>query len=106
MDILRLTKINICEKIQTLNFINKKDPPLKEELSTLVQKSKPTYYAKYFETHWNNIKNRKRIKSQISQKIEAYSVPTVVSLDNGETITNPDNYDITNSFNNYFASIV
>ena len=30
-------------------------------------------------------------------------VPTVLSLDNGDTITNP--YDIANTFNNYFASI-
>ena len=30
-------------------------------------------------------------------------VPTVLSLDNGNTITNP--YDIANTFNNYFASI-
>ena len=31
------------------------------------------------------------------------SVPNVLSLDNGDTITNP--YDIANTFNNYFASI-
>ena len=31
------------------------------------------------------------------------SVPTVLYLDNGDTITNP--YDIANTFNNYFASI-
>ena len=30
-------------------------------------------------------------------------MPTVLSLENGDTITNP--YDITNTFNNYFASI-
>ena len=30
-------------------------------------------------------------------------VPTVLSLDNGDTTTNP--YDIVNAFNNYFASI-
>ena len=30
-------------------------------------------------------------------------LPTVLSLDNGKTITNP--YDIANTFNNYFASI-
>ena len=32
-----------------------------------------------------------------------YSVPTVLSLDNHDTITNP--YDIANTFNNCFASI-
>ena len=50
------------------NFINKKDPVLKEEfhtnykkyrnlLSTLMKKSKQAYYDKYFEKNWNNIKN-------------------------------------------------
>ena len=38
----------------------------------------------------------KGIKSLISLK-------TVLSLDNGDTITNP--YNIANTFNNYFASI-
>ena len=31
------------------------------------------------------------------------NVPTVLSLDNSNTITNP--YDIANTFNNYFASV-
>ena len=97
------------------NFINKKNPILKEEfhtnykkyrnlLSTLMKKSKQAYYDKYFERNWNNIKNTwKGIKSLISLKTVAASVPTILSLDNGDTITNP--YDIANTFNNYFASI-
>ena len=36
-------------------------------------------------------------------KTVASSIPTVLSPDNGDTITNP--YDIANTFNNYFASI-
>ena len=51
-----------------INFINKKDPILKEQfhsnykkykdlLSTLMKKSKQVYYDKYFERNWNNIKN-------------------------------------------------
>ena len=36
-------------------------------------------------------------------KTVASNAPTVLSLDNGDTITNP--YDIANNFNNYFASI-
>ena len=64
------------------NFINKKDPILKEEfhtnykkyrnlLSTLMKKSKQAYYDKYFEKNWNNIKNTwKGIKSLISLKIK------------------------------------
>ena len=97
------------------NFINKKDPILKEKfhtnykkyrnlLSTLMKKSKQTYYDKYFERIWNNIKNTwKGIKSLISLKTVASNVPSVLSLDNGGTITSP--YDIANTFNSYFASI-
>ena len=69
-----------------------------------MKKSKQSYYDKYFERNWNNIKNTwKGIKSLISRKTVASNVPTVLSLDNGDTITNP--YDIANTFNNYFASI-
>ena len=39
----------------------------------------------------------------ISLKTVASSVPTVLSLDNDDTLTNP--YDIANIFNSYFASI-
>ena len=97
------------------NFINKKDPILKEEfhtnckkyrnlLSPLMKKSKQAYYDKYFEKSLNNIKNTwKGIKSLISLKTVASSVSTVLSLDDGDTITNP--YDTANTFNNYFASI-
>ena len=61
-----------------------------------------TNYKKY-EINWNNIKNTwKGIKSLISQKTVAFSVPTVLSLDNGDTITIP--YDIAKTFNNCFAS--
>ena len=116
MDNVRLTKINICEKqITYTNFIDKKDPTLKEEchtdykniknlLSTFMKKSKQIYYVKYFERNWDNIKNaRKGIKSLISLKTVACSVTTVLSFDNGDTIISP--YDIANTFNNYFASI-
>ena len=65
-----------------------------------MKKSKQAYYDKYFGRNWNNIKNTwKRIKS----KNCSLTLPTVISLDNGDTITNP--YDIVNTFNNYFASI-
>ena len=69
-----------------------------------MKKSKQAYYDKYFETNWNNIKNTwKGIKSLISLKTVTSSVPTALSLDHGDTITNP--YDITNTLNNFFASI-
>ena len=52
----------------------------------------------------NNIKNTwKGIESLIFLKTKAPSVPTVLSLQNGDTITNF--YDIANTFNNYYASI-
>ena len=66
--------------------------------------SKQACYDKYFERNWNNSKNTwKGIKSLIYLKIVASSVPNVLYLDNGDTITN--SYDIANTFNNYFASI-
>ena len=69
-----------------------------------MKKSKQAYYDRYFEKKLKNIKNTwKGIKSLISLKTIASSIPTVLSLDNGDTITNP--YDIANTFNNYFASI-
>ena len=98
-----------------VNLFNKKDPILKEEFVSnykkyrnlfpfLMTRSKQAYYGKYFETNWNNIKNtRKGIKSLISLKCVASNVPTVLPLDNGDTITNL--YDIVNTFNNYFTSI-
>ena len=96
------------------NFISKKDLVLKEEfhikcknyrnlLSTLMKKSKQAYYDKYFERNWNNIKNTwKGITSLISLQTIASHVPTIPSLDNGDTINNP--YDIANTFNNYLYS--
>ena len=69
-----------------------------------MKESKQAYYDKYFKRNWSIIKNTwKGIKSLISLKAVASSVPTVLSLDNGDTITNP--YDIANTFDNYFASI-
>ena len=69
-----------------------------------MRKSKQAYCDKYFVKNWINIKNTwKGIKYIIQLKTVASNVPTVLSLDNGDTITNP--YDIANNFNNYFASI-
>ena len=69
-----------------------------------MKKSKQFYYDKYFERNWNNNKNTwKGTKSIISLKTVASHVPTVLSIDNGNTITNP--CDIANTFNNYFVSI-
>ena len=65
-----------------------------------MKKSKQAYY----DSNWSNIKNTwKGIKSLISLKTVTSSVPTVLSLDNSDAITNP--YEFGNTFNNYFASI-
>ena len=97
--------ISVKNKLLT-NFINKKDPVLKEQCHTnykksiLMKKSKQAYYGKYFQRNFNNIKNTwKGIKCLISLKTVASSLPTVLSLDNGDTVTNP--HDIANTFNNY-----
>ena len=91
--------ISVKDKLLT-NFINKTDPILKEEchtnykkyrnlLSTLKKKSKQAYYEKYFEKNRGNFKNTwKRIKYLISLETVASSIPTVLSLDNGDTRTN------------------
>ena len=68
-----------------------------------MEKSKQAYYE-YFETNWNKVKNIcKGIKSLISPKTVASSAPTVLSLDNGDAITNL--YDTANTFNSDFSSI-
>ena len=55
-----------------------------------MKKSKQAYYDKYFERNWNNIKNTwKEIKSLISLEIVATNIPTLLSIDHGNTITNP-----------------
>ena len=93
MDNLGLQKSISVKNCLLKNFVNKKDPVLKDEfhtnykkyrnlLSTLMKKSKQAYYDKYFEKSWNNIKNTwKGIKSLISLKTVASNVPTVFSLD-------------------------
>ena len=69
-----------------------------------MKKSKQACYETYFERNWNNIKNTwKRIKFLISLKTVASHVPTILSLDDVDTVTNP--YDTAKTFNNYFASI-
>ena len=53
-----------------------------------MKKSKQAYYDKYFERNYNIKNTWKGIKSLISLKTVASCVPTVLSLDNGDTITN------------------
>ena len=57
-----------------------------------MKKSKQAYYE-YFETNWN----------KVWESTVASSAPTVLSLDNGDAITNL--YDIANTINSYFSSL-
>ena len=51
-----------------------------------MKKRKQGYYDKYFERNWNNIKKTWKVtEALISIKTVASSVPTVLSLDNGDT---------------------
>ena len=55
-----------------------------------MKRSKQAYYDKFFERNRNNVKNTwKGIKSLISLKALVTHVPTVLSLVNGDAITNP-----------------
>ena len=50
-------------------------------LFTLMMKRKQAFYDRYFENNWKNIKNTwKEIKSIISLKTVASSIPTVLSV--------------------------
>ena len=70
-----------------------------------MKKSKQAHHNKYFEVNWNNVKKeREGINSLTYLKTVVFLAPIVLSLDNGDTITNP--YFIATTFNNYFASIV
>ena len=75
-----------------VNFVIKKYPILKEEFHTnykkyrnlftaVLKRSKQAYYDKYFNT-WKGIKSLISLKTVASRV-----VPTVQSLDNGDTIT-------------------
>ena len=90
--------------------ISKKDPQIKAEfheiynlLSTLIKKSKQIYYAKYFETNWNNIRSTwKGIKAIISIKYITVTIAHSIEFNN-RSITDPKS--VSNVFNNYFTSI-
>ena len=72
-------------------------------LSTLLKKSKSNYYNQYFRANMSNIKNTwKGIKSVITIKNFYSDIPKSLFC-NGSTITNK--VEISNIFNNYFATI-
>ena len=62
-----------------------------------------TYYTKYFQNNWSNIKNTwKGIKTIISIKNITTTVHHSIEL-NSRTITEPT--AMSNVFNNYFTSV-
>ena len=72
-------------------------------LPTPLEKSKSNYYHQYLRANINNIKNTwKRIKTIIAIKNLSSDIPKSLS-GNGSTITNK--VEISNIFNNYFATI-
>ena len=72
-------------------------------LFTLLKKAKQNYYNQYFEANMNNIKNTwKGVKSILTIKNTSSNFPKCLSS-NGSTFTNQA--EISNIFNNYFASI-
>ena len=89
-------------------LIKLKDPNLKNEvhfkfkeyrnlLSTLLKRSKQSYFTNYFQTNINDLKNTwKGIKKLISLKRTSNSVPSAV-IESNITLTKPK--DIANAFN-------
>ena len=72
-------------------------------LSPLLKRSKQSYFSKFFESNWNNIKNTwKRIKSLITLNCISTSVPMTLNHNN-ETATN--SVEIAKIFNNHFAFV-
>ena len=70
-------------------------------LSTLLKTSRTNYYNQYFEANMNNIKNTwKGVKSILTIKNISSDFPKCLSS-NGST----NQVEISNIFNNYFASI-
>ena len=58
-------------------------------LSTLLKRSEHSYFSKFFQSNWNNIKNAwKGIKSLITLKDISTSVPRTLRYNN-KTVTNP-----------------
>ena len=72
-------------------------------LSTLLKRSKHSYFSKFLESDWNNIKNTwKGIKSLFTLKDISTSVPRALKHNN-KTVTNP--VEITEIFNKHFVSV-
>ena len=72
-------------------------------LSTLLKRNKHSYFSKFFESNWNNIKNTwKGIKSLITLKDISTTVPRAL-IHNNKTVINP--VEVANIFNKHLVSI-
>ena len=94
----------INTKDETLkHFFHEKYKTYRNLLSTLLKRSKQSYYENFFNRNINDIKHTwKGIKSIISNCNSNSSVPNCISYNN-TTITDPKL--IANTFNRYFCSI-
>ena len=85
------------------HFFHEKYKTYRNLLSTLLKRSKQSYYENFFNRNINDIKHTwKGIKSIISNCNSNSSVPNCISY-NSTTITDPKL--IANTFNRYFCSI-
>ena len=109
MDYICHTKIFFCEKQITTKFIKLKDADLKNEanfqykqyrnlLSTLLKRSKQSYFTNYFQRNINDLKNTwKGIKKLILLKRTSNSVPSA-AIENNIILTKLK--DTANAFKN------
>ena len=98
-----LKKFIICNGSQTKEHLHTRYKEYRNLLSTLLKRSKTSYYDQYFDINWNNIKNIwKGIKSILSIKPNSSDIPKILNT-NEIVLTNPT--EIANVFNNYFSCI-
>ena len=72
-------------------------------LSTLLRRSRQSYFTNYFQANINDFKNTwKDIKKLMSLKRTSNSVPSA-GIENNSTLTKPK--DIANAFKKYFMNI-
>ena len=85
--------------INQKNEIKIKFKQYRKLISTLLKRSKRSYFTKFFNDNLNNLKNTwKGIKNLISLKTVSH-----YSLSNTKTVTSP--FEIANAINNYFSNV-
>ena len=93
-------KCSDCHK----NIFHREYKTYRNSLSTLLKRSKKSYYNNYFRNNIKNIKNTwKGIESIISLNTKESESPKIILNNKGEFLTNPN--DIANQFNNFICSV-